>query len=169
MHLTINHKIWAGAIVGTMLSLALVGCGRSVAPTDEQPTAAVAFQPLAITDSSKIVTYPNGLQLYIAFQGPGDFPINGTHVQLHFSGRLEDGTIFDESYRRGKPLEFSLGSGSVIKGIEDAVKKMRLGSKAIAVIPPSLGYGDGKGKNELPPKIPANATLTFQLELIGTF
>ncbi len=169
MNLSTNNKVWAGVMAFMLLCTVIGGCTRAEALTDETPAAALTFQPLAITDSSKIVTYPNGLQLYIAFHGPGDYPINGTHVQLHYQGKLDDGSVFDESYSRGKPLEFSLGSGTVIKGIEDAVKKMRLGSKAIAIIPPGLGYGDGKGKNGLPKKIPANATLSFQLELIGTF
>lgn len=160
------HSIIKGicliAIVAVMGS-----CGRTTsdgAPTDDAP---VAFTPYAIADSAQIKTYPDGLRLYVVEQGPGDYPTNGTKVDMHYQGRLDDGTIFDESFNRGKPFSFTIGSKKVIPGIEEAVKKLRLGSKAIAFVPPSLGYGDGK--EELPPKIPANAHLTFHIHLIGTF
>ncbi|MBL0016200.1 MAG: FKBP-type peptidyl-prolyl cis-trans isomerase [Bacteroidetes bacterium] len=77
------------------------------------------------------------------------------------------------SYTRGTPLDFTIGSGKVIPGIESAARKLRLGTKAIVTIPPALGYGDGKDANgkdvKLPPKIPANARLTFHIDLVGSF
>lgn len=147
----------------------LSGCGRDQDAKVDPNAEATVFEPYAITDTSKIVTFPDGLRLYIVEQGPGDYPTNGTAIQMHYGGLLDDGTIFDESYSRGKPFSFTLGSKKVIEGIEAAVKKMRYGSKAIAFVPPSMGYGDGKGEDGLPPKIPANARLTFHIDLIGTF
>jgi FKBP-type peptidyl-prolyl cis-trans isomerase len=158
--------------MGALLLLAILlhtGCGRKPEADATGDGAAVPFKPYAIQDSSKIVTYPDGLQLYVVKAGPGDFPINGTHVRMHYYGVLDDGTVFDQSYSRGEPLAFTMGASTVIDGIELAVKKLRLGSQAIAIIPSTLGYGDGKGKHELPPKIPANARLTFHLDLIGSF
>lgn len=150
------------------IALLLGSCGRSQDIGATTVPNAV-FAPFEVGDPSQIVTYPDGLRLYTVEQGVGDYATNGTTVYLHYGGLLEDGTVFDESYSRGEPFSFIIGSKKVIPGIEEAVKKMRLGSKAIAFVPPSLGYGDGKAPNDLPPKIPANARLTFHIDLIGTF
>lgn len=159
------------ALVAVLLLVAMLhtACGHKADHAAGNAGSTAAFKPYVIQDSSKIVTYPDGLQLYVSKPGPGDFPINGTHVRMHYYGLLDDGTVFDESFSRDEPLEFTVGSSTVIDGIELAVKKLRLGSQAIAIIPPTLGYGDGKGKHPLPPKIPANARLTFHLDLIGSF
>ena len=149
-----------------LMGAILMGCmHRAAEPLPEKS----AFVPYAITDSSKITTYPDGLQLYVVSPGPGDYPQNGDQVTMQYVGYLADGTVFDDSYQREKPFSFSIGGGRVIAGIDAAVRKLRLGSKAILVVPPSLGYGDGTGDNKLPPKIPANATLTFHIDLIGSF
>jgi FKBP-type peptidyl-prolyl cis-trans isomerase len=156
--------------LGCLLMLSL-GCGRSAKQPSTLPTG--AFEPYVIADSTQIKTYPDGIKIYVVKAGPGDVPQNGDHVKMNYHGMLDDGTVFDESYSRGEPLDFTIGSGKVIEGIESAVRKLRLGSKAIVTIPPALGYGDGKDANgkdvKLPPKIPANARLTFHIDLIGSF
>jgi peptidyl-prolyl cis-trans isomerase A (cyclophilin A) len=145
-------------------------CGKKNADSE---VFASKFEPYQITDSAQVKTYPDGLSIYVVEAGPGDVPQNGEHVQMHYHGILDDGTVFDESYSRNAPLEFTIGSGKVIAGIESAARKLRLGTKAIVTIPPSLGYGDGKDANgkdvKLPPKIPANARLTFHIDLVGSF
>jgi FKBP-type peptidyl-prolyl cis-trans isomerase len=153
-------------VLGWVVTLCFTSCNRS---GSKEELAPVAFTPYIIADSSRITTYPNGLKLYIVKQGPGDYPQNGERVLLHYQGRLADGTVFDDSYTRGEPLEFYIGGERVIAGIEDAAQRLRFGTQAIAIIPPSLGYGDGKSANGLPPKIPANATLTFHLDMVGSF
>jgi FKBP-type peptidyl-prolyl cis-trans isomerase len=166
MRSIIKTQLWLWTAAFVLAGLGS-GCGKKAI---EKPSAdAIQFKPYTIQDSSRIVTYPDGLKLYVVKGGSGDYPINGTNVRMHYYGTLDDGTVFDESYSRNEPLEFGMGSEKVIEGIELAVRKLRLGSQAIAIIPPSLGYGDGKGKQELPPKIPANARLTFHLDLIGSF
>jgi FKBP-type peptidyl-prolyl cis-trans isomerase len=155
-----------GMILGFAAMLSLAACKRSGSKEDFAP---IDFTPYTIADSARITTYPNGLKLYVVKQGPGDYPDKGGRVLLHYQGRLADGTVFDDSYSRGEPLEFSIGGGKVIAGIEDAAKRLRFGTRAIAIIPPDLGYGDGKSSNGLPPKIPANATLTFHLDMVGSF
>ena len=75
---------------------------------------------------------------------------------------MEDGTIFDTSTERGEPLKFVIGTGQVIKGWDIGIMSMKLGEKAELVIKPEYGYG----KIGAPPKIPGDATLIFEVELI---
>ena len=83
-------------------------------------------------------------------------------VVAHYDGRLLDGSRFDSSYERGKPFEFQLGMGRVIKGWDEAFATMKKGERRTLIIPHWLGYGE-KGS---PPKIPGRATLIFEVELI---
>jgi len=86
----------------------------------------------------------------------------GDRLQIHYTGSLEDGTVFDSSIPRGDPFSFTLGSGQVIKGWDQGLIGMCEGEKRKLVIPSDLGYGD-RGS---PPKIPGGATLIFEAELI---
>lgn len=81
---------------------------------------------------------------------------------VHYEGRLLDGTVFDSSYKRGSPFTFRLGLGSVIAGWDEAFLSMTKGEKRTLIVPHWLAYGE-KGR---PPKIPPNATLIFEVELI---
>ena len=89
-------------------------------------------------------------------------PTIGNEVTCHYDGRFLDGTSFDSSYRRGAPLTFRVGMGSVIRGWEDAFMTMRKGEKRTLIIPYWLAYGE-KGRS---PTIPPKATLVFDVELI---
>ncbi|GLV43256.1 FK506-binding protein 14 [Carabus blaptoides fortunei] len=82
---------------------------------------------------------------------------------MHYKGRLDDGTEFDNSYKRDHPITFTLGSGQVIKGWDQGLIGMCVGEKRKLVIPPSLGYGT----NGSPPRIPSNSVLTFEVELMN--
>ncbi|XP_022669338.1 peptidyl-prolyl cis-trans isomerase FKBP2-like [Varroa destructor] len=86
----------------------------------------------------------------------------GDMLFMHYTGTLEDGTKFDSSYDRGKPLSFTLGSGQVIRGWDQGLLGMCVGEKRKLVIPPEMGYGDGGA----PPTIPGDATLIFEVELV---
>jgi len=86
----------------------------------------------------------------------------GDSLQMHYTGKLEDGTEFDSSIPRGDPFTFTLGTGQVIKGWDQGLIGMCEGEKRKLVIPSDLGYGD-RGS---PPKIPGGATLIFEVELI---
>lgn len=83
-------------------------------------------------------------------------------VSVHYSGYLEDGSMFDSSVERGDPLEFPLGQGRVIKGWDEGIALLKVGEKARLIIPHTLGYGE----RGYPPIIPANATLVFDVELL---
>jgi peptidylprolyl isomerase len=103
----------------------------------------------------------SGLQYAIIPEGDGELAKDGDLVFVHYSGSLEDGSVFDSSHDRGEPISFKLGAGQVIAGWEEGIKMLRKGDKATFIIPPQLAYGE----NAIGP-IPANATLTFSLELI---
>ena len=109
----------------------------------------------------EMITTASGLQYVITEEGVGEPAENGDQVFVHYTGRLEDGTIFDSSVERGDPISFKLGSGQVIAGWEEGIRMMREGDKAIFIIPPPLAYGE----NAIGP-IPANSTLTFDVELV---
>jgi FKBP-type peptidyl-prolyl cis-trans isomerase len=87
----------------------------------------------------------------------------GDHVFVHYKGMLTNGKVFDSSLERGKPLDFDLGAGRVIKGWDEGIVGMFIGEKRLLTIPPDLAYG----KRGYPPTIPANATLIFEVELLG--
>ncbi|EFX89578.1 peptidyl-prolyl cis-trans isomerase FKBP2-like [Daphnia pulex] len=86
----------------------------------------------------------------------------GDLLHMHYTGTLEDGTEFDSSIPRGQPLTFTLGSGQVIKGWDQGLMGMCEGEKRKLVIPSELGYG----ASGAPPKIPGDATLIFNVELL---
>jgi FKBP-type peptidyl-prolyl cis-trans isomerase len=94
--------------------------------------------------------------------GAGSEAKSGNTVSVHYTGTLSDGSKFDSSLDRGRPFEFTLGAGRVIKGWDQGVLGMKVGGKRRLVIPPELGYG-ARG---FPPVIPANATLNFDIELL---
>ena len=95
--------------------------------------------------------------------GSGEEAKTGKTVSVHYTGTLTDGSKFDSSLDRGRPFEFELGAGRVIKGWDQGVVGMKIGGKRKLTIPAELGYG-ARG---FPPVIPPNSTLVFEIELIG--
>lgn len=105
-----------------------------------------------------------GLGIKVLQEGTGEFPAVGKKVIVHYSGFLENGQKFDSSVDRGQPFSFPLGQQQVIRGWDEGIAKLKIGSKAILKIPANLGYGAaGAGGGVIPP----NATLFFEVELIG--
>jgi len=92
----------------------------------------------------------------------GKKPVKGENVSVHYIGKLADGTVFDNSYGRGEPIEFPIGIGYVIPGWDEGIRLLEEGDKATFVIPPHLGYGEAGAGGVIPP----NATLIFDVELV---
>ena len=117
---------------------------------------------MALFTGNLAVSSENELKITINKEGSGDRAEIGMSVSVHYTGKLEDGTIFDSSVPRGQPFTFTLGAGQVIKGWDLGVEGMTIGEKRNLVIPPHLGYGiRGAGAT-----IPPNATLIFDVELL---
>jgi hypothetical protein len=104
-----------------------------------------------------------GLGYKIATKGTGKLPEAGKKVSVHYRGTLSDGTEFDNSFKRGQPIEFPLGTGQVIRGWDEGIQLFPVGSKGILMIPANLGYGS-RGAGGV---IPANATLFFEIEVVS--
>ena len=115
-----------------------------------------------------MITTPSGLQYEDEVVGNGPEATNGQDVSVHYTGWLfNDGTQgakFDSSRDRNDPFEFSLGAGMVIRGWDEGVAGMKVGGKRTLVIPAALGYGARGAGGVIPP----NATLKFDVELLGT-
>jgi FKBP-type peptidyl-prolyl cis-trans isomerase len=106
---------------------------------------------------------PSGLKYVDLKVGDGQIAAAGMTAQVHYTGWLTDGTKFDSSVDRGQPFSFKLGEGQVIRGWDEGVKGMRVGGKRKLTIPPDLGYGQAGAGGVIPP----NATLIFEVELLG--
>ncbi len=120
-------------------------------------------------DSWVIKNYPtaqkteSGLYYVVEQEGTGEQAVAGSTVAVHYSGKLTNGNEFDNSYRRGQPIEFKIGIGQVIPGWDEGISLMKVGSKYKLIIPSELGYGKRGAGGVIPP----NANLVFDTELIS--
>jgi FKBP-type peptidyl-prolyl cis-trans isomerase len=105
----------------------------------------------------------SGLVYWDIRVGNGAVAKEGSHVRVHYTGWLTSGKKFDSSVDAGKPFDFTIGNGEVIKGWEEGVAGMKVGGKRQLRIPPALAYGT----QGYPGAIPANATLIFDIQLLG--
>jgi FKBP-type peptidyl-prolyl cis-trans isomerase FkpA len=108
-------------------------------------------------------TTPSGLVIEDVIVGTGEPATAGQRVTVHYTGWLTDGEKFDSSKDRNDPFDFPLGAGHVIKGWDEGVQGMRVGGTRKLTIPPALGYGARGAGGVIPP----NATLVFEVELLG--
>jgi len=109
------------------------------------------------------VQYDNGLTVQDVVVGTGKTAENGDTLSAHYVGALQDGTVFDESYGRGQPIQFVLGSGQLIQGWDLGLVGVKEGGKRRLIIPPELAYGAQGAGGVIPP----NATLLFEIELVS--
>ncbi len=134
------------------------------APADEKKPVSAAAKD---KKESKMKTTPSGLQYEDTKEGTGASPKTGQTCVMHYTGWLWEngakGKKFDSSLDRGQPFEFPLGQGRVIKGWDEGVATMKIGGKRTLLIPPGLGYGARGAGGVIPP----NATLLFEVELVG--
>lgn len=113
-------------------------------------------------ESSAVMQLKSGLGIEILDEGTGVEVDSGDLVAVHYTGTLKStGEVFDSSYERGKPFEFPVGKGRVIKGWDEGIAKLRGGAKAKLDIPANLAYGSRANG-----KIPANSDLIFEVEVV---
>jgi peptidylprolyl isomerase len=128
---------------------------------------ALATRTTATAQAGKTMTTPSGLQITDIKEGTGASPRTGQTCVMHYTGWLyengQKGKKFDSSVDRGEPFDFPIGTGRVIKGWDEGVASMKVGGKRTLIIPPSLGYGARGAGGVIPP----NATLIFEVELVG--
>ena len=105
----------------------------------------------------------SGLRYKILQEGKGKQATKGAMVSVHYKGQLLDGTVFDSSYKRKQPIDFSIGVGQVIAGWDEGIQLLKVGDKARLVIPSDLAYGTAGAGGVIPP----NATLIFDVELMN--
>lgn len=135
----------------------------SPAPAVSTPSDQAAAPAKKASKAPKVITTASGLKYQILKRGKGASAMIGQTVSVHYTGWLTDGKKFDSSVDRGQPFSFSLGAGQVIKGWDEGVAGMKVGEKRKLTIPPDLGYGAAGAGGVIPP----NATLIFDVELLG--
>jgi FKBP-type peptidyl-prolyl cis-trans isomerase len=151
-----------------VLAVAASACGKIDEPDfKKDPSAAplpASSPSTAVMPVAKVPTASAGkLEKTDLKVGTGAEAKTGQRVRVHYVGTLTDGTAFDSSRDRGEPFTFALGGGEVIKGWDQGVVGMKVGGLRKLVIPGDLAYGPSGS----PPKIPPNATLVFEIELLG--
>ena len=136
-----------------ILAAALIALGILVSPLTQDATMSEA----------NATTTASGLKYEDVKVGTGETATAGRTVSVHYTGWLTDGKKFDSSKDRGKPFEFPLGGGRVIKGWDEGLQGMKVGGVRKLTIPASLGYGSRGAGGVIPP----DATLVFEVELLG--
>jgi peptidylprolyl isomerase len=137
--------------------------GTAVAPEAGLPTVVTTPEGIPGITIPKTAA-PEDLRIAQLIKGGGETVKSGDKVTMHYSGFLWDGsTKFDSSWDKGSPAQFVVAEGQLIDGFLSAVVGQTVGSRVVAVIPPSLGYGQQASET-----IPANSTLIFVIDILGT-
>ncbi len=148
------HKFLTPLLLAAITTLATSAIAQPAAPADETAKAAAKETGAVVTDS--------GLVYLALSEGKGTSPQASDTVKVHYRGTFPDGREFDSSHKRGQPIEFPLNR--VIKCWTEGVQKMKVGGKAKLTCPAAIAYGE-RGTPGGP--IPPNATLQFEVELLG--
>jgi peptidylprolyl isomerase len=150
------RRIEPAKLIAAGFATLLAGCIATSAPTQ------VEAQPEA-----KFFSQASGLKIADTKVGTGASPKTGQICVMHYTGWLyqngQKGAKFDSSLDRGKPFEFPIGTGQVIKGWDEGVASMKVGGKRTLIIPPDLGYGARGAGGVIPP----HSTLIFEVELLA--
>ena len=143
----------------TLLPLSALAIAQT-SPAKKTAAQSAASGPTKITGAP--IKTASGLEYWDTKPGTGAVAQSGQHVKVDYTGWLTNGKKFDSSVGTGKPFEFTLGAGQVIKGWDEGVAGMKVGGKRQLRIPPDLAYG-AKG---YPGVIPPNSTLIFDVHLV---
>jgi len=147
-----------------ILAVALAFVLGATAPAQQTGASKAAPDTSAPTKvTGKWHTAADGLKYADIKEGAGAVAKPGNKVKVHYTGWLTSGKKFDSSVDRGEPFPFTLGAGQVIKGWDEGVAGMKVGGKRQLQIPPELAYGSRGAAGVIPP----NATLIFDVELLG--
>jgi len=148
--------VFTALIAGLVLGVACGGDNQKTTTPSATPNGPppVSAQPTVTASGLKIIEIK---------AGTGAAAQKGQTVSVHYTGWLADGTKFDSSLDRGQPISFVLGAGQLIPGFDEGAIGMQVGEQRRLIIPPNLAYG-AAGR---PPVIPANAELTFDIELMS--
>lgn len=140
-------------------ALALIACFATLCAGP-----APAQEPPAPSEKPEAVTTESGLQYVDLEEGMGPKVLKGDVVEVHYVGWLPGSDrAFDSSHARGRPFRFEVGAGDVIEGWDEGVAGMQVGGKRRLLVPPELGYGKRGAGQAIPP----DATLLFEIELVG--
>ncbi len=160
----------APALAKALAKTLVLALGLTLACSDEKPAPATpqaatekaaAPAPDAPANAATTIELPSGLILTMTQAGSGPSPGPTDTVRVHYHGTFPDGSVFDSSVNRGQPSTFPLNR--VIPCWTEGLQLLQVGAKASLVCPPAIAYGP-RGR---PPKIPANSTLHFDVELLG--
>ncbi len=153
-------------VVGQVGSKQNTAIAAELTQTSPAPTTLTENNTLIASNTmsdANAVTTPSGLKYVELKEGTGATPQTGQTVEVHYVGTLENGTKFDSSRDRGQPFSFKIGVGQVIKGWDEGLSTMKVGGRRQLIIPSELGYGARGAGGVIPP----NATLLFDVELLG--
>jgi peptidylprolyl isomerase len=158
------RKFSRAAVIAAFAVTALAGCAVSGTNTESAQTEA---SPVTTQPAANPVTTSSGLRTIDTVVGTGASPRPNQTAVVHYTGWLyvngAKGKKFDSSLDNGRPFEFPVGAGRVIKGWDEGVATMKVGGKRTLIVPPNLGYGATGAGSSIPP----NATLMFDVELLG--
>ena len=126
-------------------------------------TLTISASAVAAPPHARQIRLPDGLRYTDTVVGRGPVAKSGEMVRVHYVGTFPNGQKFDSSRDRNEPFAFPLGAGKVIRGWDEGVAGMRVGGHRKLVVPPQLGYGAAGAGGVIPP----NATLDFDIELLG--
>ena len=159
----VQKPFWAHTWVKLAIILLAVGTVFATVAYFNRDKDATANSNNSMSDNATNQTLENGLQIEDTQVGTGQEIKPGDFVTMHYTGRLEDGTVFDSSVERNQPFEFQVGVGQVIQGWDQGVPGIKVGGKRTLTIPSDLAYG----QQGVPGTIPGGATLIFDVEALG--
>lgn len=145
------------------VALIITGCDGCSSKTTDAGSSGETSTKVASKNSSDSAAPQAKLEIVEIEVGDGKEAAAGYRVTVHYTGTLEDGSKFDSSLDRNAPFSFNLGRGEVIKGWDEGVAGMKIGGKRKLIIPPHMAYGERGVQGAIPP----NATLIFEVELLG--